>query len=168
VDVEDFEEFAASVAPMLQRTGWLLTHDRHASEDLVQDALAKVYVVWRGRRRIDNPAAYARTVPVRLHLDERRRRRSSEIVTSDLPDPGHDADQSATIALRDAVAGLDRTDQAVLVLRYYADLSVAEAARDPKISEGAVRARTSRAVARLRERLGADFIDDPDAPARQP
>ena len=166
--MEDFDSFAASVAPMLQRTGWLLTRDRLASEDLVQETLARVYVALRRRKQIDNPVAYARTVLVRLHVDERRRRRSTEIVTSRLPEAGQEVDASATIALQDAVAGLSRVDQAVLVLRFYADLSVAETARDLNISEGAVRTRTSRAVARLRERLGDDFIDDPDAPVRQP
>lgn len=166
--MEEFEQFAASVAPMLQRTAWLLTRNAHGAEDLVQETLAKVYVAARGRRRIDNPAAYARAVLVRLHIDERRRRRSSEVVTDDLPERGHVEDAAATIALRDAVSGLTPIDQAVLVLRYYADLSVTETARDLKISEGAVRTRTSRAVARLRERLGEDFIDDTDAPARQP
>lgn len=161
-DLENFEEFAGMVGPFLHRTAWLLTHDQHRSEDLVQETFAKLYVAWHRRRTIDNPTAYARTVLVRLHLDERRRHRSSEIVTDEVPEAGRERDASASIALRTAMAGLPRTDQAVLILRFYADLSVAETARDLQISEGAVRTRTFRAVARLRERLGDSFIDDPD------
>ncbi len=165
--MDDFTRFATSVAPMLQRTGWLLTHDQHRAEDLVQETLAKVYVAWTRRRKIDNPAGYARTVLVRLHLDEKRRHRSREVVTDRLPESIHHPDASATIALQQAVADLDETDKTILVLRFYADLSVADTAADLRISENAVRSRTTRAVAKLRKSLGDDFEIDSDANARR-
>lgn len=153
-----FEEFAASATPMLMRTAWLLTGERAAAEDLVQETLTRIFVRWGRRTRIDNPAGYARTVLVRLHVAGRRRRSSSEVVTADLPEAGSHDDRTATLAVRAAMAGLDPRDQAVLVLRYFCDLTVAETAAEMRLTESAVRTRASRATARLRERLGPDFL----------
>jgi RNA polymerase sigma-70 factor (sigma-E family) len=153
-----FEEFARDTATMLQRTAWLLTRDAHASEDLVQETLAKMYVVWTRRRPIDNPAAYARTVLVREFISRRRRRSSTEVVTDTLPEHGTDQDRSATLALRAAMSDMDPRDQAVLVLRYFVDRTVAEVADDLHLTESAVRTRASRALGKLRARLGDDFL----------
>lgn len=156
-DVQSFEIFAASAAPMLFRTAWALTRDRHTSEDLVQEALAKVFVKWRDRAGIDNPEGYARTTLVRLHISSRRRRSSTEIVTDsmELIDVGEDP--AVTISVQRALAELPATDRAILVLRYFLDLPVVEVAEDLRLTESAVRTRTSRAMAKLRDRLGADF-----------
>jgi RNA polymerase sigma-70 factor (sigma-E family) len=153
-----FEQFAREAAPMLQRTAWLLTRDAHAAEDLVQETLAKVYVAWTRRRPIDNPAAYARTVLVREFINVRRRRSSTEVVTDTLPEHGSEQDRSATLALRAAMSDMDPRDQAVLVLRYFVDRTVAETADDLRLTESAVRTRSSRALGKLRARLGDDFL----------
>ena len=157
---EEFADFALSVGPVLHRAAWLLTADSAASEDLVQETLARVYVAGRKRRSIDNPAGYARTVLVRIHIDNRRRRAASEVVTDELPEGMAESDLSNSLALRTAMAGLRREDRAVLVLRYYLDLSVEQTAKDLNLSEGAVRTRTSRALDRLREHLGDAFTAD--------
>lgn len=157
---EEFADFALSVAPMLHRTAWLLTSDAAASEDLVQEALARVYVTGRRGRSIDNPAAYVRTILLRLYIDGRRLRSSSEVVTDHLPDEITESDMSSTLVLRAAMSGLRREDQAVLVLRYFLEFSVAEAAQELNISQGAVRTRTSRAMQRLRHHLGDSFAAD--------
>lgn len=153
-----FETFAVSTAPMLFRTAWMLCHDRHTSEDLVQETLAKVYVKWRDRSEIENPAGYARTTLVRLHISRQRRRQASEVVADDLEPTGADPDPTITLTLHRALAELGPLDRAVLVLRYLHDLPVVEVAHDLRLTESAVRTRTSRAMRKLRDRLGADFL----------
>ena len=61
-DRQDFEEFALARTPELLRAAWLLTGDRYAAEDLVQDTLARLYGKWSHVRRADNPVAYARLI----------------------------------------------------------------------------------------------------------
>lgn len=163
---EQFSEFAHSVAPMLHRTAWLLTTDRHAAEDLVQDTLERMYGVMRRRRRLDNPAGYARTVLVRLHVDQRRRRSSTEVIMSELPEAGTETDRSGVLALQAALDELGRQDRAVVILRYYFGLSVAETAREIGISDGAVKMRAARALGRLRERLTDVVVPHEPDPAQ--
>ena len=168
---QEFADFALSVAPMLHRTAWLLAGDHHLAEDLVQETLARLFVATRKSRPIDNPGGYARTVLVRLHLDARRRKSASEVITDHVPESATEVDHAGSFALRAAMAHLKPEDRAVLVLRYYLDLSVAETARDLRLNPGAVRMRCSRAVAQLRDQLG-DFVvpEAPPAPfpERQP
>src|SRR3954452_22873194 len=85
-----FREFASGCTPGLFRSALLLTGDWHLAEDLVQDALARMYRAWGGISRIDNPAAYAQTVLARQFLSHRRRRSSSERPSAELPEAGAD------------------------------------------------------------------------------
>jgi RNA polymerase sigma factor (sigma-70 family) len=118
-----------------------------------------MYAVLRRRRPVDNPSGYARSVLVRLFLDARRRRASSEVVTDRLPErPAGSVDTEGVLSLRAALAGLSGPDRTVLVLRYLCDLTPAEVAHDLGITEGAVRTRASRAAARVRAVLGDDFL----------
>lgn len=160
MDDAAFVELAQAIAPTLHRTAWVLTSDQQASEDLVQETLATMYAVLRRRRPVDSPGAYARSVLVRLFLDAKRRRSSSELVTDRVPDvPADDrGDTEGALALRAALAGLSASDRTVLVLRYLCDLTPAEVAHDLGITEGAVRTRASRAAARVRSVLGDDFL----------
>src|SRR5580765_2623483 len=82
---DGFEDFAAARAGALFRTAWLLTGDWQLAEDLVQDALAKVYLHWRRVARMDNPAAYARKVLVNGHASHRRLRRNRETPAAQVP-----------------------------------------------------------------------------------
>ena len=155
----DFEEFARARTPHLYRTAWLLAGDRHHAEDLVQETLAKMFRAWGGMRRIDNPAAYAQTVLARTYISHRRRRSSSERPVADTPDRAVPEDDVALrVLLRDALAGLDRLDRAVLVLRFFEDRSVEQVALDLGKNAGAIRTRTSRALDRLRTVLGDDAV----------
>ncbi|MFX4270647.1 SigE family RNA polymerase sigma factor [Propionibacteriaceae bacterium Y1685] len=168
---ESFELFARSNAQMLHRTAWLLCRDRHTAEDLVQETLAKVFVKWRDKATIDNPAAYARTTLVRLFISTRRRRSATEVISDD-PTQGHPIpgpygfttqadpalDVADTMALHRAMSEMSPKDQAVLVLRYFGDQSVADTSTAMGISEAAVRTRTHRALGRLRLQLGSDFL----------
>lgn len=162
----DFVEFAAARAGPLFRSAWLLTGDWHLSQDLVQETLGRMYRSWRGTSRIDDPAAYAHTVLVRIYLSHRRRRSNQERPSSDaLPDgPGPPTDDDTTnlrLTLLDGLARLDRIDRAVLVLRYWEDHDVQTTAEFLHITPGAVRARSFRALRRVRLILGDDLLSLP-------
>ncbi len=157
-DRQDFEQFARARTPELMRAAWLLCGDRYAAEDLVQDTLARLFSRWSRVRRADNPVAYSRTVLTRLYIDTKRRRSSGERPVEILPDSGRlDPDADLRRSLVTALAQLGSTDRAVLVLRFLLDLDVATVASTLDLTGQAVRSRTNRALARLREELGADF-----------
>jgi RNA polymerase sigma-70 factor (sigma-E family) len=140
------------------RAAWLLCGDRYAAEDLVQDTLARLFSKWGQVRRADNPVAYARTVLTRLFIDRQRRRSSGERPVEAVPDAGRlDPDTDLRRTLVFALAQLNATDRAVLVLRFLLDLDVATVADSLDLTGQAVRSRTNRALARLRVELGADF-----------
>ncbi|MEV4614174.1 SigE family RNA polymerase sigma factor [Kitasatospora sp. NPDC049258] len=163
----EYREFALARGGHLYRSACLLTGgDTHLAEDLVQETLGRMYAVWRrsgglfGGRRIDNPAGYAQRVLHRAFIDHHRRRSSTERPSGELPELAVQADDSSLrIALLDALAGMAPQDRAVLVLRYWEDVSVEETADILRISTGAVRTRSSRALGRLRTQLGDSLAD---------
>ncbi|HWM05643.1 MAG TPA: SigE family RNA polymerase sigma factor [Actinophytocola sp.] len=151
---EDFDEFVRATGTRLLRTAVLLCGDPHLAEDLTQTTYAKVYVNWRRVTRADNPVAYTRTVLVRTYLSHRRRRSTSEMPIETLPErPGTADDTALRMDLLAALAQLAPADRAVLVLRYWEDLSVAQTADLLDIKETTCRARAARALARLRTHL---------------
>jgi len=83
----DFTAYVAARRPHLRRTAYLLCGDWHQAEDLVQTALAKLYVAWPRVRRDGSPEAYARKILVRSHLDETRRPWRRERSSSQLLEP---------------------------------------------------------------------------------
>ena len=105
--------------------------------------------------RLENPAAYAQTALTRTFLSSRRKRSSTETPYADLPE-GTAADHTDAadlrLSLRHALADLAPVDRAVLVLRYLEDQPVDEVARLLDLSPGAVKNRSMRALARMRER----------------
>jgi RNA polymerase sigma-70 factor (sigma-E family) len=132
----------------------LLCGDPHLAEDLTQTTYAKVFVHWRRVARADDPVAYTRAVLVRTYLSHRRRRSASEVPVDAPPEtPGATDDASLRLDLLAALARLAPADRTVLVLRYWEDLSVARTAELLGIKETTCRARSSRAVARLRTHL---------------
>ncbi|MEW1696605.1 SigE family RNA polymerase sigma factor [Streptomyces sp. NPDC093249] len=154
---DEFLEFASARSGHLFRSACLLTSgDTHLAEDLTQETLGRMYVLWGRTARIGNPAAYAQTVLVRTFLSHRRRRSATERPLGELPDraPDDGQDPALRIALLDALAGLAPKDRAVVVLRYWEDRSVEETADALHVSSAAVRTRSSRALAKLRQRLG--------------
>lgn len=150
-----FEEFVRATGDRIYRAALLLCGDHHLAEDLAQTTYAKVYAAWPRVRRADSPTAYTRAVLLRTFLSHRRLRCSGERPTDDLPeviDRPTDRPGGADLRL-DLLAALGRLgpqDRAVLVLRYWEDLSVAETSRLLGIRETTCRARASRALARLR------------------
>jgi len=146
-----FEEFVASRGRDLWRTAWLLTGDPHKAEDLVQTALMKC---WRRWSRIANDGAveaYVRRTMVTTYTDWWRRKWNSERPTEVLPEVAHtDADPGLRRDTLAALAALPRGQRAVIVLRFYEDLTEAQAAEVLGISVGTVKSQTSRALSALR------------------
>lgn len=168
---KDFLDFAGTRAAHLFRSACLLTGgDTHLAEDLVQETLGTMYVTWRRIAQVGNPAGYAQTVLVRTFLSHKRRRSSGESPTADLPDvpAGHDGADSDAALLRltllDALARLAPKDRAVVVLRYWEDRSVEETADAMRVSSSAVRTRSVRALAKLRDLLGDSLAERVPSP----
>ena len=150
-----FRAFVETHGATLLHAARLMTGDHHRGEDLVQTALTRVYLKWD---RIDAPLAYARRALVTAQIDSSRRRWWGERPTETLPEhaavdglaPSEDRDQ-----LRRLLAGLNSRERAVVVLRYYCDLSEQEAAATLGMPVGTVKSTCSRALARLRVELTA-------------
>ncbi|MFF2042465.1 SigE family RNA polymerase sigma factor [Kitasatospora sp. NPDC058170] len=159
---EAFKAFAVARTGHLYRTACLLTGgDTHLAEDLVQEALGRIYAQWHRtawftpRARIENPAGYAHTVLVRAFLSHRGRRSSTEQPVDEVPDGvAREGDTTLRLTLVDALGRLSPQDRAVLVLRYWEDRSVGETADVLRSTSGAVRTRTVRALGRIRALLG--------------
>jgi RNA polymerase sigma-70 factor (sigma-E family) len=151
-----FREFAAARIPALTRTAYLLCGDWHLAEDVVSTAIVKLYRSWRRVGRMDHPEAYARQVIVRTWLDETRRPWRRERPTANVPDrPSSDGEvTSDAIArrayLRRLLTEMPARQRAVLVLRFYDDMSVERTAEILGCSPGAVKALTSRALGTIR------------------
>lgn len=156
---DEYAEFAAARAGHLYRSACLLTAgDTHLAEDLVQEALGRIYVRWSRISLVGNPAAYAQTVLVRVFLTHQRRRSSRERATDALPEvAAAGVDTPLRLTLLDALARLPAKDRAVVVLRYWEDRSIEETAGVLNSSAAAVRTRCTRALKQLRGLLGEDI-----------
>jgi len=157
-DDADFTEFVAASSRRLLRTAFLVTGDLDAAEDLLQTALERAYLRWGRIRRRELPEAYVRQVIVNAATDSWRARRRVRTVALDesrLP-PSNDAGVEglpAREALLACVRELPAGQRAVLVLRYFDDLTEAETARVLGCSVGTVKSQHARAMARLRQLL---------------
>jgi RNA polymerase sigma-70 factor (sigma-E family) len=154
----DFDQFVAAHVDDLVRTAYLIVWDESEAEDLVQECLLKVARRWPRVRRMEHPRAYVRRIMVNLALDGARgraRRRSeleSEACASPiLVDPLTGIDTRAE--LLQALGELPARQRAVLVLRYFNDLTEAQVAEVLGCSPGTVKSSASRGLARLREAL---------------
>jgi RNA polymerase sigma-70 factor (sigma-E family) len=149
----EFAGFVAERAHALLRTAYALTGDRHAAEDLVQTALAKAFARWR---RIDTPEPYLRRMIYNDFVSGRRSPRSrAEITVAEPPDSTEsrptESDTALRLLLRDALQTLPPRQRAVLILRYFEDLSIEETAAVLSCRPGTVASQASRALAKLRE-----------------
>ena len=145
---ETFDRFVAVRSRALLRTAYLLTRDHAHAEDLVQTALAKAWFHW-SRIREDNPEPYVRRILVTTYASWWRRRWNGEIPTEDLPDAPTPSGEDG-LDLWDAIGRLPRRQRAVVVLRFYEDLTEAETARLMGSSTGTVKSQTAKALAKLR------------------
>ncbi len=160
-DDEAFAEFVRARAPGLYRYAYLLAANAHDADDLVQEALIRLRGAWPRIQRKDDPTGYARTTIARLHVSFWRRRRRESVVP-EVPermvdDRGYgDADRRAAV-LR-ALAALPARQRAVVVLRFYENLTEEQIADVLGISRGTVRSQTSRALGKLRDTPRLELI----------
>ena len=152
----EYTEYVAARLSSLRRLAGALCQDWDRADDLVQATLTKLYVHWGRVRAATHPDAYARAVLIREFTRERRsvwvRRVSLSGTVSDCPAAG--ADQDAVLDLRAAVAALPPRQRATLVLRFYCDLNVDQAAGVLGCSPGTVKSQTAKALTAVRRALG--------------
>ena len=146
-----FHEFVAARSSALSRTAYLLTGDPHAAEDLVQEALARVVGRWKSIAAKGDPEPYVRRVLYTLHVSRWRHVRRHPITPA--PPAGRDEAETATrrVVLRLALDRLTPKQRAVLVLRYYEDLTERQAAELLGVSVSTVKSQTADALAKLRQ-----------------
>jgi RNA polymerase sigma-70 factor (sigma-E family) len=159
--MRDFDDFVRGRSTGLLRIAYLLTGDRDAAEDILQEVLEQMYVRWR---RIEGaPEAYARRALVNRSTNRwrrRGRRPETSLEHHDVAQP----DRSDEVAVRDAVVAalreLPPRQRAAVVLRYLDDLPVAAVAQALDCSEGTVKSNASRGLDRLRAVLGPALISE--------
>ena len=151
----DFTEFAESAVPGLRRLAYMLCHDWHSADDLVQATITRLFVRWPKAAGADNLEAYVRTMLLREFLHERRTSWARRVdLTAEPPAaiaPVPDAEAALDMAA--AIGALPRSQRAVLVLRFHCDLSVEQSAALLGCSQGNVKSQTARALAALRRTL---------------
>ena len=163
----DFAAYMQARQASLLRTAYLISGDRHTAEDLTQTAFAKLYLAWDKVRDQGSIDGYVRRIVVNEHNSLWRRAwKRRELSSDQLPEDHHhdDYDDGAGRELWDLVQTLPRRARAVVVLRYYEELSEAETAEVLGISVGTVKSQASRALAALRERApqALDPTEHPD------
>jgi len=150
----EFTEYVTARVAALRRLAYLLCQDWHQADDLVQDAITRLYVRWNRARAVEHVDAYARTVLVREFLIKRRSGWARRVTTGPVPDrPGPSVDHDAAVDLRAALAGLPPRQRAVVVLRFYCDLTIDQAAEVLGCSAGTVKSQTAKGLDALRRAL---------------
>lgn len=159
---QEFAEYFAARLDSVRRTAYLLCGDWHRADDLAQTAFVALHRRWNRIRDRGATDAYVRKTLVRASIDESRRPWRRERPLDQLPEPqpsGQRLDEQ--VALRaDLLAGLAQVppkQRAVLVLRYFEDLSVEETAAALGCRTGTVKSQAARGLATLRTRLGPHF-----------
>ncbi|MDH2416556.1 SigE family RNA polymerase sigma factor [Nocardioides sp. CER19] len=145
---DTFDAFVIARRGALLRTAYLLTGSHADAEDLVQVALLKAVPQWE--RIADHPEPYVRRILARESITRHRRRRWREVTAAELPETAIDIDPVDREALRRALLTLAPRQRAVIVLRYYEDLTERETAELLGIGVGTVKSQTRDALARLR------------------
>lgn len=166
---EEFTALARGSQPRLLRLACLLLLDRHEAEDLVQDALVRVYLSWRRIREKDKSEAYVRRTLVRLAVDRHRARHLALVPLESAPEPiGPDTDDMASqqSELFAILRELPPKQRQCLVLRFYADLPVSEVAEILNCSTGTVKSQTHDAVNNVRRLWARDEVDNDERRTR--
>jgi RNA polymerase sigma-70 factor (sigma-E family) len=168
---EEFDGFMRGRWPAMVRLGYALTGDAGHAEDLAQAAFARAYASWGRVRRAGDPDAYVRRIVINEHRNRFRKRRVAEELRGDLTDaaaggPPGGPEPGEQQALLDALRALGPRQRAVVVLRYWLDLSEAETAAALNCSVGTVKSQASRALATLRKNAAAGSAADDRAGPR--
>jgi RNA polymerase sigma-70 factor (sigma-E family) len=153
----EYTEYLRARLSRLHRTAYLLCGDSHFAEDLVQSTALALYRKWRAIQKADNVDAYVHRVLVNQFLGEKRRPWSRVLLSNRPPDraapPAMAAEERDVV--RAALARLAPRQRAVLVLRFFCDLSVEDTAAALHCSTGNVKSQTSRGLVAMRKLLGA-------------
>ena len=154
-----FDDYVRLRGARLVQLARLLVRDRHLAEDLVQEVLGKAFVRWQKIVKDGDPDLYLRRMLINANASWWRRRSSGELATGRIADRSDRVDIATQTAERDAawrlVAQLPPKQRAAVVLRFYEDLDDAAIAEILQCSPVTVRTQTMRALATLRQRLGA-------------
>ncbi len=158
---EDFTAYLRARQSALLRTAYLVTGDRETAQDVLQTALAKLYLSWDKVRDRDSVDAYVRRIVVNENSSLwrkpwKKREHAAEVVPEARPHEDRYDDGTAD-AVWEVVSTLPRRARAVVVLRYYEQLSEAETAEVLGITVGTVKSQCSRAIASLRDRVPDDL-----------
>jgi RNA polymerase sigma-70 factor, ECF subfamily len=167
---DELADFVRARYPQLLRRAYLMTGNQLAAEDLVQEALARCCAAWR-RHPITEPDAYVHRVMVNVLISRSRLRRFREDSTDALPEP-RVADASSQHADRDAVwralLATPPRQRAVLVLRFYEEMTESEIAACLNVTVGTVRSQSAKGLARLRQltslSTSGDVVSSEDQP----
>lgn len=164
---DEFTAFCDQVyAPLVGALTLLCGGQRGVAEELCQDALARAYRDWHRIRHYDNPAAWVRRVALNLATSQLRRaaaeRRARQRLAGRTEASAETRDATLSVAVGEALQRLSEEQRAVVVLRYYLDLSVAQVAEATGRSASAVTSLTHRALQRLRLELNV-AVDDPSS-----
>jgi RNA polymerase sigma-70 factor (sigma-E family) len=157
-----FAEYFAARSDAMRGTAFLLCGDWHRAEDLTQVAFTKLYVAWNRVGRHEVLDGYVRRTLVRTFLDEGRLGWWRRVRTSDTPpEPvAVDAGPEDRVAVLAALSFVPRRQRAVLILRYWEDLSVDETAELLGCSAGTVKSQAARGLSTLRAHLSPTYITD--------
>jgi len=157
-----FEEYAAAAWPRLYRYAYLLTGNHADAEDVAQQTLIKVHGAWSKVIGSDSPDAYVRRILTNTFLSSKRpKARGLELLTDAPPERGHGGwpgETETNLALWPHVKQLPPQQRAVIVLRYYEQLSEAEIADTLRCSRGNVKSTAHRALKALRSAIGPDHL----------
>src|SRR5215813_3021825 len=160
----EFTEFVAARMSALRRIAYLLCQDWHRADDLVQVAITRLYANWHRASVMDHTEAYVRTILVREYLSERRsgwaRRVSLHGVMPERA--GAQPDRDAMLDMNAALAGLPPRQRATIVLRFYCDLTVDQAADVLGCTSGTVKSQTAKGIAGLKKALEPTESDRSD------
>jgi len=157
----EFTDFVTAQRAALLRMARLLTAgDDAAAEDLVQTTLTRLYVHWPRVRRAGNPVGYARTSLTHAFVDEQRRAYTRrETPTDEIREtPTREEDPDLAHSVLGALATLPPRQRAVVVLRHFLDLDIAETARVLGCTTGTVKSQNAKALDRLRSTLEPTII----------
>jgi RNA polymerase sigma-70 factor (sigma-E family) len=158
-DAPTFEEYAGSAWPSLYRYAYLLAGNHADAEDIAQQTLLKAYRAWSRIKDSDSPTAYLRRMLTNTYLSHRRpKQRRLELLTDAPPEPSRApaGGPEERLALWPHVKSLPPRQRAVIVLRYYEDLSEQEIADALGCSRGNVKSTAHHALKALRAALGTD------------
>jgi RNA polymerase sigma-70 factor (sigma-E family) len=161
---DEYVAYVTARMPALRRLAHALSGDAHRADDLVQQTITNLYVRWSQASAVEHLDQYVRTMLVRAFVDEKRLAWSRVRLFGRTPEPDHDRAGTAGTTpppnvedrhvLRTALRRLPRRQQAVLVLRFICDLSVAETAEALGCATGTVKSQTAHGLAALRKVLG--------------